>query len=337
MTELSNSSYDEFSKKLHQAAQNLYPQIFEKSIKERSKDILQASSHYIFEENSSLWDQNWFFESYITYFLHNQASRLFRVLSQNQNFLRKIESVVDFGCGPGTAHMVFSSLISKNTKWKNIDSSSRALEAAKKLSSHYELKSQFQVGNKIPQPSQRGELLLLSFSLCEGIEEQNIFNFDNVIILEPGQKQPSKNLITLRKKFIEEGFTILAPCVHQDSCPMNLSKRYWCHDSALKPSFLNQYELPFSEHRLSYSYLIASRVFQTESVHNQVRVVGDQQKEKGKTKIAICRNPEAEFLTWLNKSKLCPKISRGDLVYLPQEAEKKGQEIRLDKKWESFF
>jgi len=44
------------------------------------------------------------------------------------------------------------------------------------------------------------------------------------------------------------------------------------------------------------------------------RVIGDTLREKGKTRQAICRNSEREFLAWLKKSGPASEIPRGSLI-----------------------
>lgn len=323
----------DLNEKILKATHALYPEVFSQSNQQLSQSILKASDRYVFEENSSPWVQEWFKDAYLSYFIHNQASRLLYVLQKSKTLFKQAKSVVDFGCGPATAQIAAAHLWDSLPPWINVDSAPEALKLAQNLCAFFKLQSDFKVASQIPAPPHSNSLLLLSFSLCEGLNLDHLFDYEHIVILEPGQKKFSKNLIQLRKKALLKNYLPLAPCPHVEDCPMEQGDKKWCHDSSLKPPHLNDFKLPFSEKRLNFSYLILSRsLSHFETSPHRARLIGDLQKEKGKTKVAICRNQNTEFLSWLNKFKLQMEISRGDLVELPIEAEKKGQELRIEKK-----
>ena len=85
--------------------------------------------------------------------------------------------------------------------------------------------------------------------------------------------------------------------------------------------------LPLDNRSLTFSYLLASR--EKPVAHQGLcRVIGDTQKEKGKTRQAACRGPKREFLAWLKKEGKAPIIPRGALVRLSGKSITKGNEIR---------
>jgi hypothetical protein len=98
------------------------------------------------------------------------------------------------------------------------------------------------------------------------------------------------------------------------------SKNDWCHDRIhlSPPQWLVSIEnhLPFKNRTLTFSYLLASQQAAPES--RQIRLVGDQLQEKGKSKQLICRNDQREFLTWLHRDGEIPELYRGDLIDLPE-------------------
>jgi hypothetical protein len=163
----------------------------------------------------------------------------------------------------------------------------------------------------------------------------------NVFILEPSTQVDARPLMEFRSLLLKEGFFILAPCTHQKSCPLlKHSKTDWCHDrTSVEFAFLSEIEkhLPFYNRTVTFSYLVASLSCYPKPESSQmVRVIGDTQNEKGKTKQAICYNEERAFLTWLDrdwKSKKLEQIPRGSLIKLPSHLHKKGtpqnREIRV--------
>jgi hypothetical protein len=57
-------------------------------------------------------------------------------------------------------------------------------------------------------------------------------------------------------------------------------------------------------------------------------VIGDEQEERGKSRQLICRGENREFLSWLHRDMISPKLKRGDLIKL-EKVEEKHLELRL--------
>jgi hypothetical protein len=59
-----------------------------------------------------------------------------------------------------------------------------------------------------------------------------------VLWVEPGTHAISRQLGTLREQFRASGFRVLAPCTHENECPMFAigNERHWCHFFAPPPS-----------------------------------------------------------------------------------------------------
>lgn len=334
---LSSSYLEEleaFNGDLFVKSSEAFPHIFNQKLKKLENSILKTSNQYVFEENTSSWGTPWFEEAYLAYFLFTQASRLFYTfhrikpsLDLDQKF-----SFVDFGSGPSTArlaaHAVFKNKITGD--WLNIDSSHQALAYGKKLEQSFGLNSLFQETDVIPLPKSSKDFLILSFSNCEGLNLENALKYSSILILEPGQQSFSKKLIGFRKLALKNNFKALAPCPHQNKCPMTEGKKSWCHDTAPKPKFLSKYDLPFSTNRLNFSYLFLQKDELAQTKDGLTRVIGDVRPEKGKTKVSICRGDQPEFLSWLKKSKLDFQLNRGDLIELPTAVLNKGQEVRIE-------
>jgi hypothetical protein len=336
MYEKSNTyleNLEAFQTKLTINCKQSFPTLHSKNKAHLEKSILKASDQYVSKDNKSTWGEEWFDDAYLAYFLFTQSARLFYVFWRIQNVLdfKTINKIIDFGSGPSTARLAFDRFWgdSHNIKWTNIDSSKIALEYGRRLEKNWNLESQFITAQKIPEPMSDGELLILSFSNCEGLDLEQALKYKNILILEPGQLSFSKKLIEFRSQALDCNFNVLAPCPHQDLCPMADGDKNWCHDTAPKPSHINGFDLPFSKNRLNFSYLLLSQTTKNQS-KGATRVVGDLRQEKGKTKVAICRDKNPEFLSWLKKSKLELQLNRGDLIELPNTLINKGQEVRIE-------
>jgi len=152
-----------------------------------------------------------------------------------------------------------------------------------------------------------------------------------VIVIEPSTQPIGRQLMGQRTRLLEEKFHLWAPCTHQGACPLLVhSKTDWCHDRVhwTAPDWFKNIEalLPMKNQTMTYSYLAASQ--RAAPVRSEGRVVGDELKEKGKSRWLYCRSEEREFLSWLNKSGDVPEIDRGELLNVDVQ-EKKGNELRF--------
>ena len=178
-------------------------------------------------------------------------------------------------------------------------------------------------------------LLIFSYSLTEMKSLPDGYDqFESIMILEPSTQDDGRKLLQTREKLIAQGYHVWAPCVHQQSCPLqNQSKTDWCHDRfhVKAPDWFLKMEpfLPFRNRTITTSYLLAKKTPPPAEIKNFARITGDSLDEKGKTRQLVCRNTDREFLTWMHKSITVQTIPRGELVTLPTELEKKSNELRL--------
>ncbi len=121
------------------------------------------------------------------------------------------------------------------------------------------------------QAKARTKVLLLSHVLNElnakqlGEIKALIAHADLTFWVEPGTHSVSRSLIELREEFRKE-HTILAPCPHQEACPMLFAEnaKHWCHNFAEPPgevfqsAFWQQFSrsLKIDLRSLSTSFLI---------------------------------------------------------------------------------
>lgn len=158
--------------------------------------------------------------------------------------------------------------------------------------------------------------------------------FDGHLIVEPSTQKHSRSLLKLRSELLST-YKVWAPCTHQGPCPLlTHSVKDWCHDRVFikMPDWYYDIEskLKIKNNTLTYSYLMIHKNQPPSFVNSLARVIGDTQKEKGKTIQMICRGESREFLSWLKKNKNSQWIERGQLIDIPKDAVQKANEIRVE-------
>lgn len=82
----------------------------------------------------------------------------------------------------------------------------------------------------------------------------------HILFLEPASKKVSRDLQALRDQIIEGSFRILGPCLHHETCPLNVvAKSDWCHfrHEWQAPKFIQAFDdlTHLKKTHLMYSYL----------------------------------------------------------------------------------
>ena len=136
-----------------------------------------------------------------------------------------------------------------------------------------------------------------------------------------------------RSRWIEAGFTPLAPCTHALACPLlTHSEKDWCHHRVHFTGSQKYKELearlPMKNNTLTFSYLLLSQLVESPLFRGSARVIGDTLNEKGKTRQLMCRGPEREFLAWLSRDGEAPFIPHGSLIPDLGAIEAKSNEVR---------
>jgi len=254
-----------------------------------------------------------------------------KIITQDLEVFSNVESVVDFGGGPGTFLFAISKFktLSKYTNVERSDSfigimnvlveeflsSSTTNTHVDSISSNY-LKPGSQ---DIPT----SDLCVFSYTLCERdnslaclsdlVEHSNM-----VLIIEPGTPSGFKNIIQARDKLIEKGFGTIAPCtVSNGFCPLRDSESDWCHfvervDRSRIQRHLKNGVLGYEYEK--YSYLLMSK----NSIHSDgKRIISRPNYTKHSISFDICseKNSHIVITKKENKSKfkIVKKSIRGDL------------------------
>ncbi len=330
MQETTLNFKDLHEKIAHIIHQSFFGKISSKAI---TQTILKVSDLYVKDDKGSHWKSKEFQTAYLSHFLPMNILRLIQVLERikKYDFLNKLHWY-ELGSGVGALDMALQQSEFEPTQITLSDSSSEAKQLYHKL---FGQNHEYAIQNfkNAPQVLSARTLFVFCFSLteCATIPDW-IYKKDHVLIVEPALKSKSKRLIKMRQKFIDSGFEVLAPCTHNQKCPMEGGREDWCHDTTSGTPWAELCDyysyLPFKTHRLGFSYLLVSRGHKN-LFTNQIRVIGDPLKEKGKSKIMICQDSEREFAARLKKDGPLGEFSRGELIAELQTTEKKSNEWRL--------
>ena len=300
-----------------------------KEPKKLAKAILQSSDNFQDEASRSQWTDKGFSAAYLAYFFPLNYIRSLRVLDtiKNTDFFAGIETMVDFGCGPGTLTKVLNDQCILFPKFLGLDSE----EGLKKFYlSGLSRNTAMEFHTKFTPPKENFAIAA-SYVLNElDVIPEFFYSTQALIVLEPSTKQASHKFQELRSQLIEKGYKIHAPCPHIKPCPLKQSKKDWCHDRAYweQPAWFTAIEehLPIKNESVTLTYLVAHKNLPTNETY--ARIVGDPSNEKGKTRWLLCHNQEREFLSFLHRHGEPPTLHRGDRIII-EEFEKKGNEIRI--------
>jgi hypothetical protein len=290
--------------------------------KSLAEDVLQLSDYYIHNPDSPTpWEKEWAQRASLVYYWPLNTLRLQRIKSElmGQNFFVGLNHFIDYGAGAATASWVFKDLFVKQ----------HLLERSS-IPQKWFPQFNWAPSSKANEKS----LTVFSYSLTE-LTTLPDWSFDSeaLLIIEPSTQKDGRKLLELRQLLIEKSYSIWAPCPHQLACPLlTESKTDWCHDRVHieKPQWFEDIEkyLPMKNNTLTFSYIAARKKPPPTSTWS--RLVGDQLKEKGKSRQLICRGPHREFLSWMHRDGEVPEFHRGDRIIL-ENFEKKSNELRNPK------
>ncbi len=307
--------------------------------------VLRLSSFYL--ENPTVqtpWHEVWAQVASLVYFfpLNYARSSLVAREVRRFGFFNGLKSAVDDGAGMGSALHAFNDVLATgdvtNLSWTARDVSHEALKMLNELNlATTPIKTQSVDGLTRDELKSDASVLVASYVFTELKDiPREWLKHEALIIIEPSTREDARRLQGERKTLLEAGFEIWAPCPHHDACPLLIhSDKDWCHDRVHfeAPAWFAQIEkfLPMKNRTLTFTYL-AARKRPAPRPLTPGRLVGDTLLEKGKSRQAICRSSEKEFLAWFpqrfpNKDHI--EMSRGSLVKLEGELEKKSQEVRF--------
>jgi hypothetical protein len=298
--------------------------------------VLKMSDFYIAQPSAATpWRESWCQIAQLAYFLPLNFVRSQAVFqeAQAQKFpWAQSDELLDFGSGLGAGSLPWLQGHEGLVTYAERSSEAQRLHKGLLQAAPRRPRDSNWISEKDIRPSQ-SRTALFSYSLTE-IQALPawIYECESLIWIEPSTREDGRLLLQRRKELLQKGFSMWAPCPHQQGCPLfENSKTDWCHDRIFfqMPKWFQEIEkfLPMKNASLTFSYLLASKT--PAPATQQWRTVGDQLEEKGKTRQLICRGPEREFLSWLHRDGEVPEVPRGVLIDPPEKFEKKGSELRI--------
>ncbi len=219
---------------------------------------------------------------------------------ERANWRPQSSRILDWGCGTGIAARAVAA-------WSGIreidlfDQSPLAANfAASKLRELGTTARPLRAPNAMPA----GTLLLLSHVAGEldDLELAQLAAFaataDEILWVEPGSRDISRRLSTARATLLAAGHRFVAPCTHQQLCPMlePENERHWCHFFARPPTEIFQSpfwrevsrRLEIDLRSLPYSFLAASRGPAPAWPEGAERLIGHPREFKAHCKLLCC-------------------------------------------------
>lgn len=239
-----------------------------------------------------------------------------------------ITSMLDLGCGPGTASLTAHSLFPALSSFTLIEQDQEMLALAKGLLEENGLAPEVIQGNLLNMHFTHTDLVMLSYVLTEFQRAQQLQILEKtweatqvaLVVIIPGALKHFEDFLTLRDHLIRMGAHIAAPCPNHLPCPMADSKD-WCHFKArvqrtsihrkLKQGTLNYEDEP-------YSYLIATR---PPTQPAQGRIIKRPLEKSGHVILDVCTEGKLERKVISRKDpsyKSIKKLSLGDELEMTQ-------------------
>lgn len=149
------------------------------------------------------------------------------------------ESLIDLGCGPGTALWAATDTWPSLASAEMVEASGAIRSVGEKLAASSQVKSHWQAGDvtaKIPA-LQPADLVTLAYVLDElppatiGLVTEKLWSLTKgmLVIIEPGTPAGWQRILTVRDRLRDLGAHLVAPCMHSQDCP--IAAPDWCHFS----------------------------------------------------------------------------------------------------------
>lgn len=197
-----------------------------------------------------------------------------------------ITSILDWGCGIGTASLALSQL--KKLECSLVEQDNQAKAYAEQFLKHF-----FPDNTLLSTPPDKVDIAVFSYSLGEVKTWQTILDeiwpkTNYLLIVEPGTPTHFNGLLQMREYLLSKGAYILGPCCHQKICP--LGKNDWCHFSAnvqrsKEHRMLKNAERSFEQE--AYSYVLFTK---NPKILDSGRIISPPRIHSGHIDVKICSN-----------------------------------------------
>lgn len=238
-------------------------------------------------------------------------SKALNIILENNNI--EIKSLLDVGAGTGAASWAVNEIIDID-EITCLERESVMSELGKKLMNQTNgtLKSAKWIAKDIIQDEldEKADLVIVSYMINELKESDRLIALDKLInstneillIVEPGTPEGFNNIKRIRDEVIKRGLNIIAPCTHNQECP--LPENDWCSTVVRVQrnkihKLLKDGDVPFEDEKFSY--------------------IAISKKAYGKPKSRILRHPIIQ--NKMIKLKLCTEDGIKEIVVTKKNGE----------------
>lgn len=241
----------------------------------------------------------------------------------------QIKNLLDLGAGPGTGFLVAAELFPTLEKVILVEQEEKMIELGKKQIN--DKRVEWCHGDMRSIVLQQADMALFGYSFgeldaveCLSVLEKVWKSCALVVIVEPGTPRGFERIKLARQWFIDHGGYILAPCPHQNKCPMTMND--WCHFSvrlerSKEHRQLKDGTLGWEDEK--FSYLIASH---KDVVKPAARIIRHPIKKTGHVLLKLCTEGGLMQKTLSKKQKDLYRTARnmewGDSLSAEQIVEK---------------
>jgi ribosomal protein RSM22 (predicted rRNA methylase) len=180
------------------------------------------------------------------------------------------QALLDVGAGPGTAGWAAAEAFSSIQSFMLLDDNTAlralALDLAQDSTRLRDLTYDKGAARVLLAAAASADLVIASYMIGELGEAERAelskllwrTTRDTLVVIEPGTPAGYARIIALRRQLIAAGAHVVAPCPHDDECP--LAAPDWCHFSQRLPRSrahmqVKGVELPFEDEKFSYVVL----------------------------------------------------------------------------------
>ena len=259
----------------------------------RERYLTDASEEYWTERDLELYDAT---------FAQRIAWKWDAVLSDLSvlGWKPRAQRLFDWGCGTGIAARTvapWSGLRSAEV----FDQSRFAMTFAVNALRRENIEARARPASPTVEP---GTLLLLSHVVGELSDEELVSlaemaaTAEELIWVEPGSREISRRLGSVRQILQKSGHQFAGPCTHQNACPMfePENERHWCHFFGKSPTeiFQSAFWRRFSEEveidlrGLPYSFLASSRLQASPVPAGAERLIARPVELKAHSRLLCC-------------------------------------------------
>ena len=226
--------------------------------------------------------------AYACYYAPIGAMKLAAILGElEQTGLRLGDgTVVDLGGGPGTGLLGLVLAGRRPSRFTLVDRVAACAEEARLFLECLETPVPFHYSTTPPKDA---DLALAMNVLGEPHDPPPLPRARAVIVMEPALKQNTQRLMAWRDRWVEEGWTVAAPCPVTARCPMRARPELWCHAEVGAPTLAVVEELGrragLRREALKFSYVVLTR---EAAAPGTFRLVSNRHTEKGKMWGWVC-------------------------------------------------